>query len=785
MVCYGSFHMVCRQCPNFGNCIMERRIFLQSALFAASISGASKSNALPIAVSSQTFHSDSVFTVMLHSHIASEVSTITTSGYAVWGDGGAASYARVDAEPPFPPPFKTRSLDRYTANGDHDSADGGWWQIADKEINVRMAGAGSGSDDTSAFSATAKAVFALDNVLTPWNTLPHPKVGQVRIPAGRYKLTELVDTGGQEITWIADQAAYIDGIEFLNGALIRDMRRITLGYPIGTLDQACGLVVSVGGNYGDKPAPVLQFSNIQELANYGQRDAVAFAAAAYSAPAIVNVSVASYTRSTASLASLTNEQVKRLRSGMIIYTKHVNRCTGILLNWNEDGSVLTVAEWREKDGSEPIIPSSGVGLTIGFDKIWALNGVANLEQAGLATQAIGQELSIRNLKGHAPSTNIDDPVNRVWGYLAATNASGTLGSYQCQTGFIARGDWFRGFTSHDQQVGFYHRTTTSKIGFMYHGIGDALVVENAAAGFITFRANYAGDIFLGAKESATNIGRSITFYTSGNKNSFDTRIRATGGNASPGGGTLTYDARDNVFLGNVRPSADNVGSIGSASFRWAEVFAVNDAINTSDETQKSEFRQFTDTERQALLACLQHIGLFQWLASITTKGEVARLHSGVPAQKCVNEFELRGLNPWRYAWFCRDRKLVVKKTVVKEERPIMEEFFVAELEVYVDGDVARRRRVIKKELRPKIKKLPLLNESGAQIFDSSPDGTTSPIFHEVQATEMVETIIEQQEETDDWTYSIRYTEFLTALLSALFLPPPMGSSIGFPSTASY
>ncbi len=647
--------------------------------------------------------------------------------------------------------------------------DGRWFEIDEDDIDVRMAGAGQGGDDAAAFSIAAKAVPAFDNVPAPYNAIPHPLQARVKIPAGTYTLTSLVDVGGRDVIWIADKAANITGTDYLNGMLIRDNTRITKGYPIGTLDQAVGSSVSIGGNYGDKSPAVTGVTSTQQVADYSQRDAVAVFGAAYAAPAIVDVNTATYTATTATIAALTSDQVKRLRPGMVIYTYHATRCAGILQSWNSDGSVLTVVEWRAKGGSSAVTPADGTGLSIAFDKIWGANFVANLSSDGYASQSIGVENSMRNQRG-AGSISLDDPTNRVWGFLAATVTAGTAGYYQCQSGFMTRGDFYYGFTSQEQQIGFNYRSATAKTGYQYYATGDAISVYNATNGYRSIRATYAGDIYLGQQEAATGVGRLLTFFTSGLNTSYDARIQATGGSAAAGNGTLTYSAIDNAFGGNIRPTADNVRSCGTASFRWSQFYAANGTINTSDTTLKSEFKSISDAEREALLACRQHIGLFQWLDAVAEKGAaVARIHAGVPAQTCIAEFTSRGLDPWRYGWFCRDRKIVSVKTIKTVQEPAMEAVEINDMETYIDGDVARRRSITRIEMQPKVKIVPVVDDNGVQLKDIGEDGVAVPVVQHVQVMEDREIEIEELQETDDYVYSIRYTELTMAILAAASL----------------
>lgn len=66
------------------------------------------------------------------------LTNLRTSGRAVEGDGGGGLYIRVPAEPTHA--GKIRSTDRYLPNGSEDAAHGGWWELAQLDVNVRMFG---------------------------------------------------------------------------------------------------------------------------------------------------------------------------------------------------------------------------------------------------------------------------------------------------------------------------------------------------------------------------------------------------------------------------------------------------------------------------------------------------------------------------------------------------------------------------------------------------------------------------------------------------------------------
>lgn len=101
-----------------------------------------------------------------------------------------------------------------------------------------------------------------------------------------------------------------------------------------------------------------------------------------------------------------------------------------------------------------------------------------------------------------------------------------------------------------------------------------------------------------------------------------------------------------------RPTPDNTLSSGTASFRWTEVFAVAGAINTSDEREKRDFSPITDDVLDAWADV--DFASFRWRDAVDTKGDGARIHFGLVAQRVQAAFASRGLDPFRFGVLCYD-----------------------------------------------------------------------------------------------------------------------------------
>lgn len=106
--------------------------------------------------------------------------------------------------------------------------------------------------------------------------------------------------------------------------------------------------------------------------------------------------------------------------------------------------------------------------------------------------------------------------------------------------------------------------------------------------------------------------------------------------------------------GDILAVVDNTQKLGTASFRWSEVFAGNGTINTSDEREKQDIIDLTTAEKQVAIAIKGLIRSFKFKSAVAKKGDKARIHVGVMAQQVAEAFKTAGLNPDNYSLFCYD-----------------------------------------------------------------------------------------------------------------------------------
>lgn len=110
---------------------------------------------------------------------------------------------------------------------------------------------------------------------------------------------------------------------------------------------------------------------------------------------------------------------------------------------------------------------------------------------------------------------------------------------------------------------------------------------------------------------------------------------------------------DRVETGyTIRPSTDNTLALGGSSNRWSVVYAGTGAINTSDEREKQQIRPID----AAALRAWSRVNYcqFKFNDAVEAKGDGARWHFGVIAQRVKEAFEAEGLDPFAYGVLCYD-----------------------------------------------------------------------------------------------------------------------------------
>lgn len=100
------------------------------------------------------------------------------------------------------------------------------------------------------------------------------------------------------------------------------------------------------------------------------------------------------------------------------------------------------------------------------------------------------------------------------------------------------------------------------------------------------------------------------------------------------------------------PISDNTYTLGNASYRWKQLFAGTTTISTSDERLKQGIESVPD----AVLDAWGEVEFYRYKfnESVEEKGEAARYHLGMIAQRIMQVFGEHGLNARDYGLLCYD-----------------------------------------------------------------------------------------------------------------------------------
>lgn len=163
---------------------------------------------------------------------------------------------------------------------------------------------------------------------------------------------------------------------------------------------------------------------------------------------------------------------------------------------------------------------------------------------------------------------------------------------------------------------------------------------------------------IGFRDSANKeMGSIQQFYSTAKTNSLFTRIYKA--NASSDNDyialMLVYPTSSDAYaqIGCIfKPNTDNSFNLGTSQSRWKQLFAGTTTISTSDERLKQQIDNVPD----AVLDAWGEVGFYQYKFNdaVEEKGDNARYHTGMIAQRIKDTFENAGINPFIYGLLCYD-----------------------------------------------------------------------------------------------------------------------------------
>jgi len=104
--------------------------------------------------------------------------------------------------------------------------------------------------------------------------------------------------------------------------------------------------------------------------------------------------------------------------------------------------------------------------------------------------------------------------------------------------------------------------------------------------------------------------------------------------------------------GSVGAGADNTQALGTSTFRWSQLFAGTATINTSDERAKQDIGEIPD----AWLDAWGEVSWcrYKWKDAVAEKGEAARWHTGLIAQRVLDVFANHSIDAMDIGLLCYD-----------------------------------------------------------------------------------------------------------------------------------
>ena len=108
------------------------------------------------------------------------------------------------------------------------------------------------------------------------------------------------------------------------------------------------------------------------------------------------------------------------------------------------------------------------------------------------------------------------------------------------------------------------------------------------------------------------------------------------------------------FNTNTNAFINNTITLGSSGAKFNEIFCGNSTINTSDENEKQDIAALTDKEIKAATAISKLFKTYKYKDAVASKGDNARIHTGVIAQQVRTALEAEGLDATKYSFWCSD-----------------------------------------------------------------------------------------------------------------------------------
>lgn len=211
----------------------------------------------------------------------------------------------------------------------------------------------------------------------------------------------------------------------------------------------------------------------------------------------------------------------------------------------------------------------------------------------------------------------------------------------------------------------YHRRPTSALYNYIKGKTDklyaALSGNQTIAGNKTFSgtSTFSGQVILSKNtDAAAGSANAVALVVGGAQTAAHLELDANEIIAKSSGTAMTtlylQDGNACIYLttSTTAPNVTNTLTLGASGKVWKQLYAGTTTISTSDERQKQQIENIPDE----VLDAWEEVEFkqFKFNDAVEEKGESARIHMGLIAQRIKEVFEKHNLDPFKYGFFCYD-----------------------------------------------------------------------------------------------------------------------------------
>lgn len=213
------------------------------------------------------------------------------------------------------------------------------------------------------------------------------------------------------------------------------------------------------------------------------------------------------------------------------------------------------------------------------------------------------------------------------------------------------------------------------------GYGNAKNLTTANTNIIIGYQNVISDSF---NTPIINMNNNIII---GNSN----KIKTTGEeNEIIIGNNLTGKGSGTISLGG--------GTGWNGTYLNGTIYQNDGSIHSSDERLKTDIRTLTTYEIKAAKELLNEIGMYKFLKSIQEKGDRAREHVGMTVQRAIQIMRDNNLDPFNYAFICRDMNTDNPLDVIYQNDPYKYSFRYLELIIFITRGLVEEIKTINNKI---------------------------------------------------------------------------------------